>query len=142
MSIWHGDVSSVETDMYRPANEMANVRLPHKKVKLPDIPVEDARCTPDESDRRRTHTEALTGHGDVPNVNMYAIKPENEMQIISIPRKREKPPDLPVEAARCIPEESDGLGDRTDMSSARTDIYSAGNETETSEIETKIISHC
>ena len=67
VSIWHGDVSSVETDMYRPANETANVRLPRKKVKLPDIPVEDAKCTPDESDGCGTHTEALTGHGDVPH---------------------------------------------------------------------------
>ena len=32
-----------------------------------------------EMDGARIHTDTSTGHGDVPNVNTYAIKPTNEM---------------------------------------------------------------
>ena len=100
VSIWHGDVLSVETDMYRPANETANIRLPCKKVKLPDIPVEDARCTPDESDGRGNHMDASSirtdGHSDGDesetsaniriNVRMGRIdlKPRNSPEICKI----------------------------------------------------------
>ena len=136
------DGSGAQPDALSVLNDTEMVCVSHGEGAGTYLGTGDAKCGITEMDGVETHAEALTGHGDVLNVNMYAIKPENEMQIVSIPRKREKPPDLPVEAARCAPEESDGLGDQMDTSSARTDIHSAGNETEMSEIEMKIVSNC
>ena len=48
-----GDVSSIETKTNIPANVQETVRIPRKKSKQPDIPVEAASCAPGESNGLR-----------------------------------------------------------------------------------------
>ena len=79
--------------------------------------VGDAKHPVYEMDGARNHVDVLTGQKDTPSVKTDTIKPANETETISIPRKRVKPPDLPVEVTICTPAELDGLGDRTDTSS-------------------------
>ena len=78
-----------------------------------------------------SHAHTLTGHGDTPSVEMDALTPADTLQIISIPRKKNKPPDLPVEATRGHPDESNGLRDHTDTSSTWMDAHTIRNETRT-----------
>jgi len=78
-----------------------------------------------------SHANASSGHTDVPNVQTNANKPANTPEIVSIPRKREKPPDSPMETARRRPDEPNGCGSHADASSARTHAHCVGNKTET-----------
>ena len=50
MSSGHRNILSIETHAIKPENETANVRLPCKKVKPPDIPIGPARVAPNEPD--------------------------------------------------------------------------------------------
>ena len=81
------------------------------------------------------HADASNRSMDTPSIKMNAMKPANIPEIIRTPRKKEKLPDLPVEAARCTPEESDGLGDRTDTLSIRTYVHCIGNDVGAAEKE-------
>ena len=78
-----------------------------------------------------THVDALTGQGEVPSVESDAIKPVNAMEIVSIPRIKEKPPDIPMEITRGHPDEPDGCGNPADTLSVQTDAHSIGEEMET-----------
>jgi len=83
--------------------------------------------------------DALTGHWDVPSVGTDAITTANAPEIVSIPRKREKPPDSPMETARRHPDKPNGCGSRADGSSVRRDVHRAGNESETATNGTEIV---
>ncbi|KIM68355.1 hypothetical protein SCLCIDRAFT_20264 [Scleroderma citrinum Foug A] len=94
-----------------------------------------------ETDGTGTHAGTLTGQMDASSVKTKAIIPANATENVRTTRKRMKPPDLPVEVAICAPAESDGLGDRTDMSSVCTDMHSIGVGTETAEKEAENVSN-
>jgi len=68
---------------------------------------------------------------NVPSVGTDAITAANAPEIVSIPQKREKPPDSPMETARRRPDEPNGCGSHADASSARTHAHCIGNKTET-----------
>ena len=87
----------------------------------------------------KSHADMLTGHGDTPSIETGMIKPANETKIISIPRKKVKPPDLPVVAATCTPEVLNGDGDLADGLTVHMDAYSIEMETEKAENKTAII---
>jgi len=81
----------------------------------------------------RRHADASTGPMDVPSVDMESINTAYATQNVSIPRKREKPPDSPMETAKCAPDESNGLRDHAGTSNGRTDASCIGNATKTTE---------
>ena len=101
-----------------------------------------AKCGDEMMDGIGSRAHMLTGHGDTPSVETNVIKPANVPQIVSIPRKREKPPDLPVEATRGHPDESNRLRDHTDTLTVHTDMHSIGYEMETAGKETECVSMC
>jgi len=78
-----------------------------------------------------SHTDASDGHTDVPSVQTDALTTANETETVSIPRKREKPPDSPVEAAKQHSDEPNGSRNRADTSSVCRDAQSVGNGPET-----------
>jgi len=116
----YGDAPSVETDALTTANATEIVSTPRKRKKPPDSLVEAAKCAPDEPNGCGDPTDTSSVCTDVPNVETHAKTPANETGIVSIPRKREKPPDSPMETARRRPDEPNGCGSRADGSSART----------------------
>jgi len=67
-----------------------------------------------------SQSDASSGHWDVPSIGTDAITAANVPEIVSIPRKREKPPDSPMETARRRPDEPNGCGSCADGSSACT----------------------
>ena len=86
--------------------------------------------------------DTSTGHGEVPSVKMNVIKPANETETISIPRKKVKLPDSPISAIRWLPDEPDGcinlmdgIESQTDMSSGHLDMPSVKTETIKPEIK-------
>ena len=83
------------------------------------------------------HADALSGYGDVPNVEKNAIKPANAMEIVRMPRKRTKLPDSPDSTARLAPDEPNGHGDHTDRSSVHTDAHCIGNKMQMAANETE-----
>ena len=78
-----------------------------------------------------SQTDALTGPMDVPSVEADALTTANAPGIVSTPRKRQKPPNSPVETAKRHPDKPNGCGSRAYWSSVRTDAHCGGNETET-----------
>ena len=74
--------------------------------------------------------DGIGSHTDTPSVETNANKPADADAIIRIPRKKEKLPDIPVEAAWQHSDEPNGFGDATDVSSVSTDGPSVETETE------------
>ena len=75
--------------------------------------------------------DTSTGHGEVPSVEMDTSRSANTLEIISIPQNKEKPPDLPVEAAWQHPHEPDGCRNFADTLNVHTDMHSIANEMQT-----------
>ena len=82
MSSGCGNILSVETHAIKPTNETANIRLPHKKVKPPNIPVEAAWQHSDEPNGFGDATDALSMPTDGPSIEMEMEMPANETQNI------------------------------------------------------------
>ena len=78
-----------------------------------------------------SQSDASSGHSDVPSVQTDAISTANATEIVSIPPKRKKPPDLPSRGTNQPPDESNGLGDHTDASSGCTHASCVGNDAKT-----------
>ena len=96
----------------------------------------DAKCLVNEMDGAGIHMDRSTGQADAPSVQTKAIKPAKATETISIPQKKVKPPDLPIETARGHPDELNSCRNLADMSSICTDGHSDGDEMETAENET------
>ena len=101
--------------------------------------VSDANGPGHGTDGTGIHADALSGHRDVPSIEKNAIKPANATEIVRTSRKKEKPPDLPVEAARCTPDVSNGDGNFSDTSNAHADVHSVRYNMETAENEAESI---
>ena len=99
-------------------------------------------CLGNRADGSRDHTDVSSGQTDAPSVKTDADRPANKPENISIPRKREKPPNLPIETARGHPDKLNSCGNLVDTSSVRTDGHSDGDETETAVNETESIRKC
>ena len=73
------------------------------------------------------------GRGDAQSIKTDADISANETQIVRLPRKKVKLPDLPSRSARTPPDKPNGVGDHTDVPNAQTDVQGDGNEAEMSE---------
>jgi len=98
-----------------------------------------AKCVVNATDGDGSRTDASTGPTDVPCVATHANIPANATQIVSIPRKKAKPPDSPFGTTSTAPDEPNGVGDHTDGSSRRTDAHSVGNGRETAENDSRSV---
>ena len=87
-----------------------------------------------------SQTDMSIGHGDVPSIETDPNKPAKAPENVSITRKKDKLPNLPMEAARRCSNESNTCGDQTDTPIACTDMHTIGDETKMAENETEIIS--
>ena len=103
------------------------------------LSVGDAKHIVLKTDGDGSHANTSSGRGNVLGVETHVIKPENETANIRLPRKKVKPPDIPIGPARAAPNEPDGHGNLADTSSVYTDAHSIGNESETSANETDIV---
>jgi len=101
--------------------------------------VRDAKRVVNVTDGVGIHTDASNGQADLPNVQTNANKPANTPEIVSIPRKRTKPPDLPFGTTRTAPDEPNGCGSHADGSSARTHAYCVGNDMQTAANEAESV---
>ena len=140
------DVSKGQADLSRARTDALNVCdrakmdvTGHRENASTYLSAGDARCSGDETDGIGSHTDVPSQHGDVLSIKMNAILPTNAPENISIPRKRMKPPDLPVEVTICTPAELDGLRNRMDTLTAHTDARSVETAMETAANETQNI---
>ena len=95
------------------------------------LSVRDAKRVVHATDGVPSHADASTGHGDVPCVVTDAYITATATEIISSPRKRPKPPDLPSGPAKWTPDVPDGCRSHADTSSVHMDAYCIGNDTTT-----------
>ena len=102
----------------------------------------DAKHLVNEADGAGIHADRSTGQVDAPSIQTKAIKPAKAMETISIPQKKVKPPDLPIETARGHPDKLNGCGNLADTLSIRTDGHSDGDKTETAVNETESVRKC
>jgi len=77
----------------------------------------------------------------MPRVEMDTITTANMTEFISTPRKRERLPDSPVEAARQRSEEPNGYRHPADVLSIRMDMQSIRNASETAANEAEQSEH-
>jgi len=127
------DVSSVEMDAYSTANMMEFVSTTPRRKKPPDSPTSTAKWTPDRPDGCRSHADASSARTDVQSVVTDILTTANVTEIVSIPRKWEKPPDSPMETAKCAPDKSNGLRDHAGTPNGCTDASCIGNAMKTTE---------
>ena len=125
------DGARCQTDASRASNRPEMAVVSHNEGAGTYLGAGGAKGDVEVTDGVERHVHMSTGHGDVPGIETKAIIPANATQSVRIPRKKTKPPDLPVEAAICAPDEPNGRRDHTDRSSAHTDAQSLGTETET-----------
>ena len=112
------------TDVLRTSNSARTAGISHGDSAGTYLDVRGAKRVVNATDGVGSHADASSGHWDVQSVETEAITPANATQIVSIPRKKTKPPDLPGGATRWTPDASDGLGDHADTSNIRTDVQS------------------
>ena len=79
MSSWHSDMPSIKMNANKPADTGAIIRIPQKKEKLPDIPVEAAWQHSDEPNGFGDATDALSMSTDRPSIKTNLTKPANKM---------------------------------------------------------------
>jgi len=112
------------TDVLRTSNKAETDGMSNGERAGTYLGVRDAKRVVNATDGVEGQTDASTGLTDVPSVYTDAIITANAPDIVSTPRKRQKPPDLPGGATRWTPDASDGLGDHADTSNIRTDVQS------------------
>ena len=132
----HADGLRGQMDTPSVLNRAEMVRLGHREGAWMYLSIGDVKRPVYETDGARSHADVLNMSMDAPSVETDTLMPTNEPEIVRIPRKKLKPPDLPVEAAICAPDKSDGCGNHMDVSSVRMDGHSDGDETETPVNET------
>ena len=128
------------TDTLSVSNRAETDRLGHSDDLGTYLSDGDTKRLVYETDGAGTHVGTLTGQTDAPSIETNMNKPANAPDIISIPRKKAKPPDSPVDTTRTAPVEPNGFGDHADGLDARMDVQSIGYERETAENETESVS--
>ena len=99
----------------------------------------DTKHGGEEMDGVRSHTDASTRHTDTQSIEMHVINPANVPKNVSIPGEKDKPPNLPMEAAMPCSEEPDGCRDHAEGSNAHTHAHSIGIERKTAANETESV---
>ena len=134
-----GTVNSDPSQGVKPA-EMSNVSktLVTVSVKLEDLCSGGILrvCLGNRADGSRDHADVLSRQTDAPSIKTDLDRPANKPENVSIPRKREKLPNLPIGTAKRTPDKPDGCRNLADTSSVYTDMHSIGNGMETPENET------
>ena len=95
------------------------------------LSVGDSKRNVRETDGVGSHADMPTRQTDTPRVETDMNIAANTTENVRLPRKMDKPPNLPVEASRGHPDEPDSCRNHADASSARTDSHCIGNEMET-----------
>jgi len=88
----------------------------------------DAKRGVDATNGIGSHMDVLSGHWDVPSVETNTITPANAPEIVRMPRKKNNPPDSPIEAAMQPSDGPNGVRDHTDGLSARKDTHCVEND--------------
>ena len=133
------DVPSVETHVKTTANEIETVRTRQNESGTQNLPDCAAKWTLDEPNGFVNRADASSGHWDVQSVETEAIIPANATQIVSIPRKKPKPPDSPIEPAKQRPDEPNGFVNPADASSGHTDVPGVETDARTTADATKTV---
>ena len=87
----------------------------------------DAKRGVDTTNGIGSHTAMLSRHWDMPSVEMNMIMPANTPEIVRMPRKKNNPPDSPIEAAMQPSDGLNGVRDHTDGLSTRKDMHCIEN---------------
>ena len=124
------DGSGGETDTPNVSNITETAEMSDGEDAETYLGVRDVKRTVLETDGARNHADTLGARTDAPSIETDAITTVNAPQNVRIPRKRKKPPDLPIGTTRGYPDEPDSCGNRTDASGMYTGMHSAGYETE------------
>ena len=133
------DASRGQTDTLEVLNNAEIDHMSHGKGLSMYLSIGDAKHVVLKTDGDGSHANTSSGRGNVLSIETHVIKPENETANIRLPRKKVKPPDIPIGPARAAPNEPDGHGNLADTLSVYTDAHSIGNESETSANETDIV---
>ena len=136
------DGARCQTDASRASNRPETAVVSHSEGAGMYLGAGGVKGDVEVTDGIEHHVHTSTGHGAVPSVKTKVIIPANAVENISIPQKKVKLPDLPIETARGHPDKLNGCRNLADMSSICMDGHSDGDETETTVNETESIRKC
>ena len=105
------DGSGVQPDAPSVLNDAETVCVSHGEGAGTYLGTGDAKRGITEMDGTRIHADASSGCGDTLSIKMDSRIPTNTPANVSTPRKKEKPPDSPVDTTRTAPDEPNGFGD-------------------------------
>ena len=125
------DGARCQTDASRVSNRPEMAVVSHSEGASTYLRAGDTKRGITEMDSDGSHTDALTGQTDASSVKTDLIIPAKAPENVRTRRKKTKPPDLPMEAARAAPDEPDGRRNHMDRSGVHRDVHSIGNERET-----------
>ena len=130
------DVLRGWTDTPDASNNAETNVMDHGESASMYLRVRDAKRVVVETDGTGTHADVSTRQGEVPSVELDAIKPVNATEIVRMPQMKPKLPDSPMEAAWQRSHEPNSIGDHADRSSMPTEVHNIGYDTEMAASET------
>ena len=138
----HGeaDVSRGRADIPGMSNHAETAILGHRDDLSTHLGARDAKRNVDEMDGLGSHADALGGHSDMPSVKTDALIPTIAPAIIRTTRKRGKPPNLPAQSAKWLPDKPNGCGNHVDTSSVNTGSQNVETDVETARDKAETIS--
>ena len=99
----HRNILSVKTHAIKPENETANIRLPCKKVKPPDIPIGPARVAPNEPDGCGNLADTSSVYTDVHSIGNKSETSVNETDIVRTHQVGQRTQNLPYTPKNGMP---------------------------------------
>jgi len=124
----HADASSGHRDALNALNNAGIGGISNGDEPTTYLGAGDAKRGVDATDGFGSRMDTSSGLTDVPSVQTDARTTTNAPQIVRTPRKRSKRPNSPVETEQRHSDHPNGLGNRADTSSSRTNVQSVGND--------------
>ena len=138
----HGkaDVSRGRADIPGMLNHAETAILGHRDDLSTHLGARGAKHNVNEMDGLGSHADALGGHSDMPSIKTDTLIPTIAPAIIRMTRKRGKPPNLPAQSAKWLPDKPNGCGNHAGTSSVHTGSQNVETDVETARDEVEIIS--
>ena len=123
----HSDMPSIGVNVDTPANEAKTVSRHLIEPKPPEPPTKGANSCGNKSDRLRNHTDALSGHWDVPSIKADREMTANATKIIRASQNSPKMQNSPIGTAKWTSDEPNRCGNPTDTLSICMDTHCVRN---------------
>jgi len=125
------DTPSLQMDALNVSNRAETNVISHGDNLGTYLDAGDAKHIPDKTDGISSHADMLSWHSNVASIALNVDSTANMPENVRMPRKKVKLPDIHMEAAWQRSDKPNGCKNHADVSSARTDSQTVGDDTNT-----------